>query len=177
MKRRTALLAASAATALAAGAAIALRRARGTDAEPDELGAGADVWAFEFEALSGPAVALRALRGQPLLLNFWATWCVPCVVEMPLLDAFARTRTHSGWRVLALAVDQRGAVQRFVADRALTLPVALAGAAGIDLSRALGNRVGALPFTAVFDRQGEIAARKLGAVSREQLEAWARAIA
>ena len=111
-------------------------------------------------------------RGRPLLLNFWATWCAPCVTEMPLLDRFASERAASGWRVLALALDQADPVRRFVAERKLGLPVALAGSDGFALSRALGNVHGALPFTAVFDSSGARTDHTLGTVSADLLDRW-----
>ena len=96
----------------------------------------------------------------------------PCVVEMPLLDRFARAEGPRGWQVLALAVDQPDPVRRFIAERTLTMPVAIAGAAGIDLSRHLGNVGGGLPFTAACDSSGAPVQRRLGIVSAELLAGW-----
>jgi len=111
-------------------------------------------------------------HGRPLVLNFWATWCGPCVTEMPLLDRFSKDRAASGWRVLALAIDKREQVQQFVTERSLGLLVALAGAEGIDLSRGLGNTLGALPFSVLFDSTGAPVARQLGALTPELLSQW-----
>jgi thiol-disulfide isomerase/thioredoxin len=119
---------------------------------------------------------MASWRGRPLLLNFWATWCGPCVVEMPLLDRFAREQPARGWQVLALAVDQPDPVRRFIAERTLTLPVAIAGAVGLDLSRHLGNVGGGLPFTAAFDSTGAAVQRRLGTVSSDLLAGWKASI-
>jgi hypothetical protein len=91
---------------------------------------------------------------------------------MPLLDRFAREQGSQGWRVLALAVDQPDPVRRFIAERTLRLPVAIAGALGLDLSRQLGNIHGGLPFTTAFDSSGAAVQRRLGAVSHELLASW-----
>ena len=115
-------------------------------------------------------------RGRPLRLNFWATWCGPCVVEMPLLDRFAQEQRPRGWQVLALAVDQPDPVRRFIAERNLRLPVAIAGAIGLDLSRHLGNTGGGLPFTAAFDSRGAAAERRLGTVTAELLGRWTTSV-
>ena len=175
MKRRTAVLGSAAAASLLAGVGAALWRG-GTSTQPSPAIGSADIWTLEFEAVPAATSPVRLVRGKPLLVNFWATWCVPCVTEMPLLDRFAREPATAGWRVIALAVDQRDAVRRFLLERGLQLPVALAGAAGIDLSRSLGNRLGALPFTCVFNSAGTASGQHLGAIDEARLESWVLAV-
>ncbi|MEP7140947.1 MAG: TlpA disulfide reductase family protein [Caldimonas sp.] len=169
-RRRAATMAAAAALAAIAGGGTAWWRGR--TPEEDEAAPPKDVWSLSFPKPQGGTLAMAELRGRPLLLNFWATWCAPCVSEMPLLDQFARERAESGWQVLALAIDGIDPVKRFLAERSLHLPVALAGAEGVDLSRSLGNRLGGLPFSVVFDSAGQAFARNLGAVSPALLAAW-----
>jgi thiol-disulfide isomerase/thioredoxin len=170
VKRRP-LIAGAAALAVVAGAGTALWRVKHDEDEP-EAPAAIDLWTLTFERLDGERLAMADWRGQPLLLNFWATWCAPCVTEMPLLDRFASERSVSGWRVLALAIDQAEPVRRFVAERKLGLPVALAGGDGLALARSLGNIHGALPFTAVFDSSGARTGHTLGTVSADLLTQW-----
>ncbi|MEP6739936.1 MAG: TlpA disulfide reductase family protein [Caldimonas sp.] len=170
MRRRAVGIAGVAALAAAAGGGTAWWRSRASVQE-DGL-ASADIWSLTFQTPDGAPLRMADRRGRPLLLNFWATWCAPCVKEMPLLDQFARERAPSGLQVLALAIDGAEKVGRFVADRSLHLPVAIAGADGIDLSRSLGNTLGALPFSVMFDKSGDAVARNLGAVSSALLEQW-----
>ena len=171
MKRRTAGLVALAALAAAAGGGTAWwRRARTSD-DSGEL-TPTDLWSLTFQNLDGTSLRMADWRGRPLVLNFWATWCGPCVTEMPLLDRFAKEQSSSGWRVLALAIDRIELVRHFVAERSLALPIALAGGEGLDLSRALGNKLGTLPFSVVFDSVGDQVAHQLGAVSPELLARW-----
>lgn len=168
MKRRALVLGAASLGAVAAGAGTAWWRAR----RGDRIAGPADIWGLSFATLDGPPLAMSTLRGKPLLLNFWATWCVPCVIEMPILDAFSRARDKD-CNVLALAIDAAAPVRRFIAERALRLPVALAGDVGVDLVRQLGNIAGGLPFSVLFDAAGSPVQRKLGAVDAPLLDAWA----
>ena len=119
---------------------------------------------------------MGAFRQQPLLLNFWATWCPPCVSELPLLDRFHRARSGSGWQVIGLAVDKLVPVRDFLRQHPIGFPVGLAGLDGIELARQLGNGGGALPFTAVFDRSGKIVRRKLGVIEPADLLEWEKAV-
>lgn len=133
----------------------------------------AALWSLKFETPQGAELVMAALRGRPLLLNFWASWCAPCVEELPMLSAFYNQQSARGWQVLGLAVDQREPVLRFLTGAPVAFPVALAGAAGVEVGRSLGNLSGALPFTVVLGSDGRVAHRKMGKVSPDDLRAWA----
>lgn len=174
MNRRGVVLGIGGGIAAAAGlgAGVLVPRLR---RDPDADAASVDPWTMSFARPDGKAIVLATLRGRPLLLNFWATWCGPCATEMPLLDRFARSPRAVAWNVLALAIDDAEPVRRFVAERSLRLPVALAGVDGIDVSRTLGNAAGALPFTVVFDRRGNPVERTLGILDDAMIDRWAAA--
>lgn len=121
-------------------------------------------------------MAAAAFRGRPLLLNFWATWCPPCVEEPPLLDRFYRERQAEGWQVLALAIDQAQCRAAISCSGSLCPSRWGWRPSGPIFGRQLGNDNGALPFTVVFDRAGRIAHRKLGQVKPQDLQAWAQGV-
>ena len=131
-------------------------------------------WQQQFAQLDGTMLATTSFKGKPLLLNFWATWCPPCVEELPLLNAFFNENRSKGWQVLGLAVDQAAPVTRFLAQSPLAFPVALAGFPGIEVSKSLGNLSGGLPFTVVFGPEGTVLHRKMGKLYPDDLRTWAR---
>lgn len=134
----------------------------------------ASFWQQQFAQLDGALLTTTALKGKPLVLNFWATWCPPCVEELPLLNAFFSENRAKGWQVLGLAVDQAAPVTRFLAQSPLAFPVALAGFPGIEVSKSLGNLSGGLPFTVVFGSAGTVLHRKIGKLTPDDLRAWAQ---
>jgi thiol-disulfide isomerase/thioredoxin len=160
------LLAGAAATAALAGAGLATWRYRLREPKDEALAA---LWALEAELPSGGVYKLAKLQGKPLVINFWATWCPPCVEEMPLLDAFYRQHAAKGWQMVGIAADNAAAVTKFLGKMPMLFPTPLAGLAGIELSRTLGNVSGALPFTVVINSAGEIALRHMGKLSSEQI--------
>lgn len=133
------------------------------------------LWAASFETPEATTLALADLRAKPLVLNFWATWCPPCVAEMPLLDAFYQQNKAKGWQVVGLAIDQPSQVKRFLSQRPVSYPIVLAGLEGPELARMLGNESGALPFTLVLMPDGRVLQSKLGQLSEADLAAWAAA--
>lgn len=168
--RRRALYAGVATVAALAGAGLAWRRLapQGT-----EQGAEQGLWSQQFETPDGAALAMASFKGQPLLLNFWATWCPPCIEELPMLNTFYRQVSSKGWQVVGLAVDQPSSVRKFLARSPLDFPVGLAGLGGADLARSLGNLVGGLPFTVVFGADGQVRHRKIGQLKAQDLQQWA----
>lgn len=169
LSSRRSLLAA-AVLATAGGVALALRgRSTSTDALVD-----ASLWQAEFDTLEGTRLALAAFRGKPLLINFWATWCPPCVEEMPLLERFFQQNRASGWQVVGLAIDQPSQVRRFVGQNQIHFPVGLAALGGSELARTLGNPSGGLPFSVVVTAPGQVAQRKIGKLNDADLQAWQR---
>lgn len=177
MKRRVWLTAGVAAAAVAGGAGLALwRQAVGPTSADGASGAdgppSGDLWSLRFERPQGGELAMRGLLGRPTLVNFWATWCPPCVKELPMLDRFHQRGGSRGFQVVGLAVDGPTPVREFLARSPVAFDIGLAGLDGIEIGRALGNATGALPFTVVFDAQGRVLDRKLGELVQADLDRW-----
>lgn len=166
MKRRTAMLGVGAAAAVV-GAGVGVWRLRVA-----ETPLPADFWSLRFERPEGGELLMSSLSGRPLLLNFWATWCAPCIKELPLLDRFQREQAGR-WQVVGLAVDGPTPVREFLLKQPLGFAVGLAGLNGVELARSLGNAAGGLPFSVLIDSQGNTRERKLGALTEGDLAAWA----
>jgi thiol-disulfide isomerase/thioredoxin len=166
--RRHLMLAAGAAAGLA-GAGLAWWRMT-----PQSASGGAPhaFWAQSFDTPMGESLAMASLAGKPLLVNFWATWCPPCVEELPLLDRFWRENAANGLQVLALAIDQPSAVRKFLQRQPLGFPVGLAGLGGTELAKSLGNATGGLPFSVFFKADGSIWRQKLGQLNLDDLNEW-----
>ncbi|GGH53514.1 thioredoxin [Comamonas phosphati] len=167
--RRRWLTGAVAVAAAAAGAAVAWKRSR-----PQAMGPGAEqqLWEQQLQTPDGKPFAMADWRGKWVLVNFWATWCPPCVKEMPMLSEFAGRSAQHGIQVIGLAVDKAEAVGRFLARQPVQYPVALAMQGGLGLTRALGNLQGGLPFTVLIDPKGIVRQRKIGELSSEDLADW-----
>lgn len=172
MNRRT-LFVGSGLVAATAGLGLSWWQAR--PAQPGAMTlSGPDLWALRFARPEGGDLVMAPLRGRPLVLNFWATWCPPCIREMPQLSRFAREFGPAGWQVVGLAAEPAEPVRRFLKTLPIDFPVGLAGPQALDLSRELGNTQGALPFTAVFDASGRKVQQRLGETHFEELAEWAR---
>ena len=131
----------------------------------------AELLSARYPDLSGRVRGMSEWSGKTLLCNFWATWCPPCVEEVPLLAAARSKFAGSGVEVVGIAVDSAENVYKFSRKTPVTYPVLIAGAGGLDLLHKLGNRSGGLPFTVVLDRAGSIVETKLGAYKGDELEA------
>ena len=152
-----------------AGSGLALKKQpAGLDMETQQA-----LWNAEFDMPDGQILKMQNLQGRPLVINFWATWCAPCVEEMPLLDIFFRQNASKGWQMVGLAIDQPSRVRQYLSQNAISYPIGLAGMTGTELGRLLGNEVGGLPFTVVLDGKGSLIQRKLGKLSAQEIQAWA----
>jgi thiol-disulfide isomerase/thioredoxin len=122
---------------------------------------------FTLPTVGGGSLALTDLRGRPTVLNFWATWCGPCRVELPTLVAFSEA--HPELTVVGVAVDDPAAVARMVTQSGISYPIVIADHATVE---AYG--VSTFPTTVVLDADGRVVTAHTGIVIRPQLEVLAR---
>lgn len=162
--------------ALLAGAAMFLgTRATSPDSAADV--APSALYAAAFRDEQGAVRSLAQFQNKLLVVNFWATWCVPCREEMP-----AFTRVQSRWagrnvQFLGLAQDDPAKVARFGKQLAINYPLWTGGDEVAELSRRLGNRLGVLPHTVILDPNGRVLDRKVGPYTEAALEERLRAFA
>lgn len=108
---------------------------------------------FTLTTLRGDVVTTESLRGQVVLINFWATWCPPCRVEMPGFQQVYDARREDGFTILGISTDAtRDGVAAFLAERGITYPVAMA-------ANSVGSKFGnvrTLPTSFLVDRDGRI---------------------
>lgn len=124
--------------------------------------------------LQGASVDLRSFAGRPLLINVWASWCGPCVEEMPELSRFATAQGERGVQVVGLALDTPEAVQAFLARVPVDYPVLLETPGPADASVRLGNTQGLLPYSVLVDADGRLIKRQLGPFAPGTLDDWVR---
>jgi Peroxiredoxin len=148
------------------------------------LGAGAALWvsshaqrrdgsallALVLPDADGHPQPLSQWRGKVLVVNFWATWCAPCREEMPQLVAAQSRDGAKGVQFVGIAVDDVDKVRAFSNDIKLNYPALIGGYGAIELSKALGNELSALPFTIVLDRDGRVAHTQLGPLKPAKLD-------
>lgn len=131
----------------------------------------AAVFSASLVARDGKPATLAEYRGKPLIVNFWARWCMPCRDELPEVKAIADKYRGQGLTVVGIAIEDNSAnTQDFLKAYEIDYPNFFAGPQGTELLKALGNPKAGLPFTLFIDRQGNLLGHKLGRISRSELE-------
>lgn len=122
-------------------------------------------------ALDGVETRLEDWRGELLVVNFWAPWCAPCRREIPALIEAGQGYAARGVRILGIAFDNPEQVRRFAADYGIDYPLFLAGNRSAMYNAAFDNPSGALPYTALLDRDLRIVYRHNGELEPAELKA------
>lgn len=136
---------------------------------PAEDTASSTLPGFNLPDLSGRQHNISEWQGKVLVINFWATWCSPCRKEIPDFIALQEQYVAKGVQFIGIALEDKEPVAKYAAETNINYPILLGGDNGIALAQQLGNNAGAVPFTLIVDRQGQIIHRHPGALSKEQL--------
>ena len=129
--------------------------------------------AFTLPDLDGMPVQFPdRFKGKPLLINVWASWCAPCIEEMPELARFAARHADDGPQVVGIALDTPGAVLDFLGNVPVYYPIVIETPGPNDASVKLGNSQGLLPYSVLLDAHGRVLKQKLGPFKAGEIDAW-----
>lgn len=129
---------------------------------------------LELPALDGGLMQLPQVHaGRPQLINLWASWCGPCIEEMPELDRFANQQGSEGTQVIGIALDDADAVRAFLERVPVRYPILIDAAGPADAGVQLGNVKGVLPYTVLVDAQGRLLKQKIGPFRDGEIDSWA----
>lgn len=129
----------------------------------------AALFAASMNDATGKAQTMAQWQGKPLLLNFWAPWCGPCVKEMPELSALAGELKAKNINVVGIGIDTPTNIAEFTTKYAIAYPIYVGGMNATELSREFGNKNGGLPYTVLIGADGKIAHTYLGTLKFDQL--------
>ena len=141
---------------------------------PGTPNVGSAVPAIELPTPQGERRTLGSLAGgRPVLINLWASWCGPCLEEMPALDRFAREQGANGVQVVGIALDDADAVRGFLRAHPVAYPILVDAPGPADTGARLGNTRGVLPYSVLVGADGRILRRWAGPLQTADLTAWA----
>lgn len=109
------------------------------------------------------------------LVNIWASWCGPCIEEMPELQRFHAEQAANGVHVVGIALDDRAAVEAFLHRIPVGYPILLDAPGPADAGVRLGNPAGVLPYTALLDADGRLLRQKIGPFEQGEIDSWVAA--
>jgi thiol-disulfide isomerase/thioredoxin len=125
---------------------------------------------FSLDDLSGKTHNIKEWQGKVIVINFWATWCPPCLKEMPMFVDMQNQYDSQGLQFIGIALDEAEPVKEFVAAKKINYPILLGGEQGVKIAHDLGNIVNTVPFTVVINRKGEIVDTQMGEVKGDELK-------
>jgi peroxiredoxin len=124
---------------------------------------------FAMMDIEGNIRNIKDWDGQIVLLNFWATWCPPCLEEIPDFIEIQQDLDKRGFQIIGIAVDNEENVREFANEMEMNYPVLAGEMEAIELSQRYGNTIGGLPFSAIIDKNGKVTHTITGELSRERL--------
>jgi alkyl hydroperoxide reductase subunit AhpC len=126
-------------------------------------------FANPWQTPDGKSVDTKEWRGKVLVVNFWASWCPPCVEEMPTLDKLQAEFKTQNVLFVGIGIDSPSNIRQFLEKTPVSYPIVIGGLEGSNISKQMGNAQGALPYTVIINPQGKATNSKLGKISEEEL--------
>lgn len=150
---------------------VAVPKAVATTVQANENESGYE-HGFEFMDMDGNLRNSNEWQGKTLLINYWATWCVPCRKEMPVLMELHEKYADQNFEVIGIAADEPDKIAKFLEKTPVTYPI-LYGESDLvfENSAGYGNKIGVLPHSAFVDSSGMVRHSKVGEVTFEEIEA------
>jgi peroxiredoxin len=170
MSRTNWLILTLAALAALAGGYVDHRRASDLDSGAAQIGQSAPE--VTLRDLDGKLHPLSGYRGRRVILNFWASWCGPCLEEMPALEQAEKNVGENGAIVLGIAMDDPEHVRAFLAGHPVNYPILLGDLRSPSTSYMFGNKRQLLPYSVLIDADGRILATHTGMLTRTALNTW-----
>ena len=127
------------------------------------------VLATRLPDLQGVQQSISRWQGKVLVVNFWATWCPPCLEEIPIFVRLQQQMGARGLQFVGIAIDERDKVVNFARRNGINYPIMIGQLDAIELSNTAGNQRGGLPYTLVLDRSGEVVSQHYGALTEQEL--------
>ncbi len=124
---------------------------------------------FEFPDVSDQQHSISEWQGKIRVINFWATWCPPCIKEMPAFVEMQDQFGSKGLQFIGIALEDKEPVKEYLAKMKINYPILIGDFAGVSLAHQLGNTVDAVPFTLIFNQKGEIIYQHQGGISKEDI--------
>lgn len=125
---------------------------------------------FTLPDLQGNLHSSSEWDGKVVVVNFWATWCPPCIREIPFFIDLQTQYGEQGLQFIGIAIDNLPAIQHFVANQTINYPILIGEQEGITIAQNMGNSLGALPYTVVIDRTGNMVWRHPGEVTQRDAD-------
>ena len=126
-------------------------------------------FANSWQTPDGKVANTQEWQGKVLVVNFWASWCPPCVEEMPTLDKLQQEFLQKNVLFVGIGIDSPSNIREFLEKTPVSYPIVIGGLEGSNLSKQMGNSQGALPYTIIINAQGKATSSKLGKINEEEL--------
>ena len=123
---------------------------------------------FAMQDINGKIRNIKDWDGKVILLNFWATLCPPCRKEMPGFVELQKEYGDQGLQIIGIAMDNEQSVRVFAKEIQVNYPLMAGDTETIELAKRYGDTIGALPFTAIINRKGEISSTFAGELSKSR---------